>query len=121
MEGKLRSGSLYWQKIKKGGYKMKTRKLIVLAGIGLVVLTVLFSVSFSQADGVRGHYRSNGMYVQPYQRTHPDVSPYNNYGFPGNYNPNSGRITPGNPNSYLDNYYSHPKGFNQSPYQYRSR
>jgi len=96
------------------------KKLMMLAGVGLVVSMVLFTVSFAQADWTRGYYRSNGTYVQPYQRTHPDGNPYNNYSFPGNYNPNTHRTTPGNPNSYLDRYYNGSNnGSFHSPYRYR--
>jgi len=58
----------------------------------------------AQSASVDGYYRKDGTYVAPYQRTNPDHSPYNNYNFPGNYNPNSGRTTPGNPDTYLDRY-----------------
>jgi hypothetical protein len=102
---------------------MEKKRLIALTVVGLVALTVLFSVDFAQAGGIRGHYRSNGTYVQPYQRSAPDGNPYNNYGFPGNYNPNSGGITPGNPNTYLDNYFkpSSPSIniYPRSPYNYK--
>jgi hypothetical protein len=43
---------------------------------------------------VDGQYRGNGMYVQPYQRTRTDGTTRNNYSSPGNYNPNTGRVTP---------------------------
>ncbi len=42
--------------------------------------------------------------VQPHYRTVPDGNPYNNYGYPGNYNPNRGEITPGDLSRYLDRY-----------------
>lgn len=83
---------------------MSIKKSIILAGILVVVFMVLFSVNLAQADWVRGYNRNDGKYIQPYQRTHPDRNPYNNCGFPGNFNPNTGRITPGNPNTYIDNY-----------------
>ena len=50
--------------------------------------------ALAQVD-VNGYYRSNGTYVQPYQRTAPDGVRSNNYSYPGNYNPNSGRTTGG--------------------------
>lgn len=67
-------------------------------------------VSFCATDlesqvRVRGYYRKNGTYVRPHVRTRPDGNPYNNYSFPGNYNPNTGRTTKGNPETYLRNYY----------------
>lgn len=51
---------------------------------------------------MRGHYRSS-----------PDGNPYNNYSFPGNYNPNTGEVSSGSAESYLRNYYDRtprPKG-----------
>jgi hypothetical protein len=55
--------------------------------------------------GVKGYTRKDGTYVAPHTRSAPDSSPYNNHGMPGNYNPNKGTITPGNPDTYLDQYY----------------
>jgi hypothetical protein len=62
------------------------------------------------AASVRGYTRRDGTYVQPHQRTAPDGNPYNNYGYPGNYNPNTGRVTPGDQGRYLDQYYGTPGG-----------
>jgi hypothetical protein len=59
--------------------------------------------------GVKGYTRKDGTYVAPHTRSAPDSSPYNNHGMPGNYNPNTGTITPGNPDTYLERYY-HKKG-----------
>jgi hypothetical protein len=55
---------------------------------------------------VRGYYRKDGTYVRPHYRTSPDGNPYNNYSFPGNYNPNTGEITTGDPAKYLERYYN---------------
>jgi hypothetical protein len=70
---------------------------------GLLLTGALASEVF--AAGVGGYYRNDGTYVQPYQWTNPDGNPFNNYSFPGNYNPNTGRITPGDQQRYLDRYY----------------
>ena len=64
---------------------------------------------------VRGYYRKDGTYVRPHYRTAPDGNPYNNYSFPGNYNPNTGRITPGNPQTYLDRYYNRSSSSYSTP------
>ncbi len=77
------------------------KKLLMLVSMLLALLVLASDVL---AASVRGYYRKDGTYVQPHQRTNPDGNPYNNYNYPGNYNPNSGQITPGNPNRYLDNY-----------------
>lgn len=55
---------------------------------------------------VRGYYRKDGTYVKHHYRTAPDGIPYNNYSYPGNYNPNTGKITTGDPQKYLDRYYN---------------
>ena len=67
---------------------------------------------------VRGYFRSNGTYVKPHTRTAPDGNPYNNYSYPGNYNPNTGNITPGNSQTYLDRYYN--KSSSNSTRSYKS-
>ena len=72
----------------------------------LVVILVLGGLSRANAASVDGYTRRDGTYVSPYQRTNPDRSPYNNYDYPGNFNPNTGQVTPGNPNTYLDQYYN---------------
>ena len=71
----------------------------------LLVLSLLAGSLFSQVK-VRGYYRKDGTYVRPHTRTSPDGNPYNNYSFPGNYNPNTGKISTGNPETYLKNYYN---------------
>jgi hypothetical protein len=50
--------------------------------------------SYSNSDvDVRGYYRKDGTYVKPYSRTKPDGIKSNNYSYPGNYNPNTGKIS----------------------------
>jgi len=55
---------------------------------------------------VRGYYRKDGTYVQPHVRTAPDGNPLNNFSFPGNYNPYTGKMAAGDPVTYLRNYYN---------------
>jgi hypothetical protein len=74
------------------------KKLLILATL-LVLLPIL-----SEAAEVYGHFRKDGSYVAPYQRSTRDIDLYNNYNFPGNYNPNKGQITPGDPNISLELY-----------------
>ena len=54
---------------------------------------------------VKGYYRKDGTYVRPHYRSNPDGNPYNNYSFPGNVNPYTGKVATGNPATYLKNYY----------------
>ena len=60
-------------------------------------------MTFSQVY-VEGYYRKNGTYVQPHYRSSPDKSPYNNYSYPGNINPYTGKEATGNPETYLKRY-----------------
>ena len=54
---------------------------------------------------VQGYYRRDGTYVQPHYRSNPDGNPYNNWSYPGNVNPYTGKVATGNPDTYLKNYY----------------
>src|SRR5437868_15417511 len=69
---------------------------------------MLFGISmevFSQVK-VKGYYKKNGTYVQSYYRSNPDGNPYNNWSYPGNTNPYTGKTATGNEDTYLENYYN---------------
>lgn len=81
------------------------KKAIVLAA-ALVALT---AVSSFADEYVRGYQKSNGTYVQPYQRTEPDSRRDNNYSSQGNTNPYTGergsqRNENSNPPAYNKSY-----------------
>jgi len=78
--------------------------------LGLLFVALILPASSAQAVYVHGYYRSNGTYVNGYNRTAPDGNPYNNYSYPGNYNPNTGSITGGSAATYLNNYYNSSSG-----------
>jgi len=67
-------------------------KKLILAGLFLA----LASSSASAVD-VDGYFTKDGTFVAPHRRTPPDNTRRNNFDYPGNYNPNSGRVTPGDP------------------------
>lgn len=97
---------------------MKTRMRVLAGLLCAVVLVVLAADVFAGARGgrggdvsVKGYFRKDGTYVQPHTRSAPDSSPYNNYSLPGNYNPNTGTVTPGDPNKYLERYYEKKGGY----------
>ena len=73
------------------------RKLVAtaLATLGTLACVALEKNPALAQVNVGGYYRSNGTYVQPHQRSAPDGVRSNNYSYPGNYNPNSGRTTGG--------------------------
>jgi len=68
--------------------------------IFMAVVFVFIGVSFSFAGEVKGYWKDTNhdgakdTYVQPHQRTSPNESRTDNYSYPGNYNPNSGSVTP---------------------------
>ena len=74
------------------------------------VVFVLMGFTYARADYVEGYTRKDGTYVAPHQRSNPDGNPYNNYNFPGNRNPNTGRTTPGNADTYLNRYNNYNQG-----------
>jgi len=71
---------------------------------------------------VNGYYKKDGTYVQPHYRSNPDGNPYNNWSFPGNTNPYTGKTATGNVDTYLENYYKNNTGSNNnySNYNYNS-
>jgi hypothetical protein len=69
----------------------------------LFLFLILSQQPFCQVY-VEGYYRKNGTYVQPHYRSSPDNSPYNNYSYPGNINPYTGKEATGNPETYLKRY-----------------
>jgi hypothetical protein len=93
------------------------RKLII--PLILVLLSLFISDSITEARGgsvsVKGYTRKDGTYVAPHMRSAPDGNPYNNWSYPGNTNPYTGKVAPGNPETYLDNYYKRKGGTNSAP------
>ncbi len=78
---------------------MKAVKMLAVIMIGGLVTA---SRSTAQADTfVRSYSRRNGAFVQPHWRSNPDRTLLNNYGFPGNVNPHTGRVARGNVGTYL--------------------
>ena len=83
----------------------KTAKVICSCFIAGALALGVSSVALAN-QFVSGYTRSDGTYVQPYWRSDPDDNPYNNYSFPGNLNPYTGKTAAGAPDTYLDNCYS---------------
>ena len=94
---------------------MKVISLFVIAAV------LALSVPAKADQHVEGYYRSNGTYVQPYNRSEPNGTVTDNYSYTGNVNPNTGSIgtnnyphdttSPqfnGSPNS--NGQYGHPNG-----------
>jgi hypothetical protein len=57
----------------------------------IFIIAFLFTTAFTFAQvAVKGYYRSNGTYVQPYQKTAPNSTRNDNYSTIGNSNPYTG-------------------------------
>ena len=86
---------------------------------GILIVFILIGavgVAFDADAAVRvnGYYRKDGTYVRPHYRSNPDGNPYNNWSFPGNTNPYTGKTATGNPSTYLKNYSS---SYSSAPYR----
>lgn len=74
---------------------MKTLVATALATLGTLTWVALETNPALSQVNVGGYTNRNGTYVEPHQRSAPDDIRSNNYSYPGNYNPNSGRTTGG--------------------------
>jgi hypothetical protein len=82
----------------------------------LLFSLLISNCTFAQVH-VDGYYRNDGTYVEPHYRSNPDGNPYNNWSYPGNTNPYTGKIAPGNPETYLKNYYKIYNNYSTSTYK----
>jgi hypothetical protein len=75
--------------------------------VAVLFATFLLVAAFpvEAAVAVKGYFRKDGTYVSPHYRSNPDGNPYNNWSYPGNTNPYTGKTATGNPDTYLNNYY----------------
>ncbi len=70
----------------------------ILATFLLIIALGLGVFSFAEAAvRVRGYFRSSGTYVQPYYRSSPNSTRWDNYSTKGNYNPFTGKSGYTNP------------------------
>lgn len=74
-----------------------------------LLLTITVSAICCAQVRVKGYYRKDGTYVRPHMRSNPDGNPYNNWSYPGNINPYTGKVATGNPETYLRNYQKNGK------------
>lgn len=80
----------------------------ILRPIGFLAKVLLVFAIGAFAGGksvyVHGYIKSNGTYVAPHFRSAPDGNPYNNWSYPGNVNPYTGKVATGSPEAYMENY-----------------
>jgi len=70
---------------------MKSLKIVIL------LITIIFSCPMFADVSVRGYYKHNGTYVQPYYRSNPNKNLYDNWSTKGNVNPHTGKEGNKNP------------------------
>ena len=63
-----------------------------------------YTLAFAGDVRVRGYTKRDGTYVQPHYRSAPDGNPYNNWSYPGNINPYTGKVATGSPSNYISRY-----------------
>ncbi len=71
-----------------------------------LIFAILYTLNSVGQVHVKGYIKSNGTYVAPYTRSNSNSSPYDNYSFPGNTNPYTGKTATGNADTYIDNLYN---------------
>lgn len=69
----------------------------------MVLVMLMTTLQMLAQVHVKGYTRKDGTYVQPHIRSNPDGNPYNNYSYPGNTNPYTGKVATGNESTYLSN------------------
>ena len=88
----------------------------------LLLGMMLFASSVAEAQvWVRPHVEKDGTYVPGHLRTPPNNNVRDNYDYPGNYNPNKGIITPGDPMRRDRDRDGIPDAFDPTPYGSGSR
>lgn len=85
------------------------RKFIVFftALFLLISVAVLNVESVDAAQRVKGYFKKNGTYVQPYYRSDPNKSKFDNYSTKGNINPYTGKKGTVNPFKITPKRYRH--------------
>jgi len=96
------------------GLPIKAFLAVILFVIMMFFVSLGTPTSVHADCWVNGYTKSNGTYVNGYYRTCADGNPYNNYSYPGNYNPHTGQTASGNPDTYLNNYYGTSGGSSSS-------
>jgi hypothetical protein len=88
--------------------------------LALAILLGWLAIAQAQV-WVNPYARRDGTQVQGHWRSNPDGNPYNNWSYPRNVNPYTGKQATGDPNRYLDRYYHRNDsnhGYNSNPYNF---
>lgn len=77
-----------------------------VAVLGLVTILAnlpIFALDARADQYVEGYCKKNGKCVKGYWRSSPDKDPTNNWSYPGNVNPRTGKIATGDASTYITN------------------
>jgi hypothetical protein len=69
-------------------------KIMLAVTVTATCLVFLLPTSVEAAVRVRGYFNRNGTYKVPHYRSNPNGSIFDNWSYPGNTNPYTGRTTP---------------------------
>ena len=72
----------------------------------IVFFVIVYSLTLECQVHVSGYTKSNGTYVAPYTRSSPNSTATDNYSYPGNTNPYTGKTASGNTDTYINNLYN---------------
>ncbi|MGA2417851.1 MAG: hypothetical protein ABSF55_01245 [Candidatus Staskawiczbacteria bacterium] len=81
------------------------KKIIFVLFFSFIVIFSCASVAQAIVH-VNGYFRKNGTYVAPHYRSDPNSTPTDNWSYPGNTNPMTGKTATGSVEEYLENYKS---------------
>lgn len=70
---------------------MKKYLFLFLIAIYSLISSIVFAQTNPEHVKVKGYYKSNGTYVQPYYRTAPNSTNKDNFSTKGNVNPYTGK------------------------------
>lgn len=91
---------------------MKRTQRVTMGFVGVLVASLLLVLLAEAQVPVEGYFCKDGTYVQPFIA--PSLAPsldstlYTNDNYPGTVTPSTGKVAPGNPNTYLYSYYNQP-------------
>lgn len=77
---------------------------VAVLGLATILANLPILALNAHADQyVEGYCKKNGKCVKGYWRSSPDKDPTNNWSFPGNVNPRTGKIATGDASTYITN------------------
>ncbi len=67
------------------------KKITIIIFVAIILILALPVFAEAKTTRARGYFKSNGTYVQPYYKTSPNKTKFDNYSSKYNYNPFTGK------------------------------